>query len=573
MLTGKAARGLAAGAVGLLCLAACTGNSSTTGTTASPSSSSGAASSGAAAASVSAQASGSGTAQPAGLEPTYADGKLTSVPGLPQAALDVINQPLYKNGQWAIAVRDIDTGEQLVALNADTFFEPGSVVKTYSTGAAWLELGPDSTVVTPVKRTGEVVDGTLNGDLVLVGKGDVTMGGRTKPDGTVDFANLDHNDANGIPGATLTTEDPLTGLNDLAAQVKASGINSVSGNVIIDDRLWDPHKLANNVVSPIQINQNVIDFTTTPTTPGQLATTEMNQKVAPWEVSGQVQTVAAGEGMNIKVDSLEPGKVVLSGKIAADYGPTVNVYLLTDPATYARTAFIEALGRAGVTVTADPIATNPASALPAKTAVDGLTSVAELTSLPLSEEATYINKISYNNGGETMLCRLAVASGTSDCRKGAAAASDVWRAAGLDTTTAAIVDGSGLVGNVITPNNQVDLQTIMANRPDAEAWKATLPILGVDGSLTTVQANGPAAGKVVGKTGTLVVGDPFNSNPDGSPRFRISVKALGGDIETKSGRNLAFAVFSSNSFAPTVEGVFAANDDVGAIVAAIQQAY
>ncbi|MET0965008.1 MAG: D-alanyl-D-alanine carboxypeptidase/D-alanyl-D-alanine-endopeptidase [Nakamurella sp.] len=545
-----------------ICLvSACTSTSSNDASTVSPAATSNPSSG-------STPASSSAAAEPAGLDPTYVDGRLTAVPGLPQAALDVIDAPLYKNGQWAISVRDIDSGEQLIALNADTFFEPGSVVKTYSTGAAWLEFGPDATVVTPVKRTGEVVNGTLTGDLVLVGKGDVTMGGRTKPDGTVDFANLDHNDANGIPGATLTTEDPFTGLNDLAAQVKASGITSVSGDVIVDDRLWDPHTLAGNVVSPIQINQNVIDFTTTPTTPGQLATTEMNQQVAPWQVSGQVQTVEAGGETQLEVDSPAPGQVVLSGTIAADYGPAVNVYLLEDPASYARTAFIEALGRAGVTVTADPVAINPAAALPEKSAVDGLTSVAELTSLPLSEEATYINKISYNNGGETMLCRLAVANGSTNCKQGPGRAGEIWRAAGLDTTTATIVDGSGLIGNVITPNNQVDLQTIMAKRPDAEAWKATLPILGVDGSLTTVQANGPAAGKVVGKTGTLVGGDPFNSN-----RFRISVKALGGDIEAKSGRNLAFAVFSSNSFAPTVEGVFAANDDVGAIVAAIQQAY
>ncbi len=135
------------------------------------------------------------------------------------------------------------------------------MVKTYSTGAAWQEFGPDSTVVTPVKRTGEVADGTLTGDLVLVGKGDLTMGGRTKPDGTVDFTNLDHNDANGIPGATLTTEDPLTGLNELAAQVKAAGINTVSGDVIVDNRLWDAHTLAEEPITPIIINQNVIDLT------------------------------------------------------------------------------------------------------------------------------------------------------------------------------------------------------------------------------------------------------------------------------------------------------------------------
>ena len=110
--------------------------------------------------------------------------------------------------------------------------------------------------------------------------------------------------------------------------------------------------------------------------------------------------------------------MVLTGTIAADSAPVVNVWAFNDPATYARTAFIEALGRAGVTVTADPVVTNPAAALPAKADVDALTSVAELTSLPSAEEVTYINKISFNVGGETMFCRLAVAAGSDDCEQG-----------------------------------------------------------------------------------------------------------------------------------------------------------
>ena len=44
--------------------------------------------------------------------------------------------------------------------------------------------------------------------------------------------------ANGIPGATLTPEDPLAGLNELARQVKASGVTHISGDVVIDDRLF-----------------------------------------------------------------------------------------------------------------------------------------------------------------------------------------------------------------------------------------------------------------------------------------------------------------------------------------------
>jgi D-alanyl-D-alanine carboxypeptidase/D-alanyl-D-alanine-endopeptidase (penicillin-binding protein 4) len=42
-----------------------------------------------------------------------------------------------------------------------------------------------------------------------------------------------------LPGATLTPENPLAGLNEIAQQVHKSGINRVDGNVVIDDRLFD----------------------------------------------------------------------------------------------------------------------------------------------------------------------------------------------------------------------------------------------------------------------------------------------------------------------------------------------
>jgi D-alanyl-D-alanine carboxypeptidase/D-alanyl-D-alanine-endopeptidase (penicillin-binding protein 4) len=493
---------------------------------------------------------------------------LTSVPGLDQAALDVMNKPEYTNGQWSIAVQDMETGENIVSWNADTFFEPGSVVKTYSIGAAWQQFGPDSTIVTPVKRAGETVDGVLTGDLILVGKGDLTMGGRTKPDGTVDFTNLDHNDANGVPGATLTTEDPLTGIHQLAAQVKAAGIDTVDGDVIVDDRLWDPAELDGQPITPIIINQNVIDLTTTPTSAGEPASVVMSPVVAPWRIDNRVTTVAAGtEPTGFTAQSLDQKTIVLEGTIAADAAPTVKVVAFDDPATFARTAYIEALARAGVTVTADPVATNPVAELPPTAEVDALPSIAELTSLPFLEEATYTMKISYNRGAQTFICRLAVAAGSSDCDDGLARAGVIWSAAGLDITQAMLIDGSGLPGNKITSDSQVQLQTIMANRTDAAAWRSTMPLLGIDGSLANVQAGTPAAGKVIGKTGTLAAGDLLNG------RYFLPTKALGGYITTATGRHFAFAIMVNSSVFSDEEGLFAANEDIGKVAASIQQSY
>ena len=117
--------------------------------------------------------------------------------------------------------------------------EPGSFVKTYSAAAAWLEFGSDSTLTTPVKALGEVADGTLNG------RPDPRRPGRSH-DGRAHEARRHrrHHEPRPQrrqpdPRATLTPEDPLTGLNDLAEQVKASGIDAVSGDVIVDDRLFE----------------------------------------------------------------------------------------------------------------------------------------------------------------------------------------------------------------------------------------------------------------------------------------------------------------------------------------------
>lgn len=180
------------------------------------------------------------------------------------------------------------------------------------------------------------------------------MGGRTKPDGTVDFTNFDHNDANPLQGATLTTEDPLTGLNELAAQVEASGITTVNGDVIIDDRLFTG-TLADKPVTPTINNQNLLDILITPGAADAAPSVALTPAVAPWTIDNRIQTVAEGAEAklkNPKVDPANPTTLVLEGAIAAGSEPTLKVYEFEDPATFARTAFIEALKRAGVAVSA-----------------------------------------------------------------------------------------------------------------------------------------------------------------------------------------------------------------------------
>ena len=89
-------------------------------------------------------------------------------------------------------------------------------------------------------------------------------------------------------------------------------------------------------------------------------------QVAPYHIEMKAKTVAAGKPTTLSVSPQTDGPVVVSGNIAADAGKQLRVAAVDDPAALARTALIEALGRAGVSVSASPTGSNPSSELPKK---------------------------------------------------------------------------------------------------------------------------------------------------------------------------------------------------------------
>ncbi|HEX4017189.1 MAG TPA: D-alanyl-D-alanine carboxypeptidase/D-alanyl-D-alanine-endopeptidase [Frankiaceae bacterium] len=485
-------------------------------------------------------------------------------PGAP--ILKVQNQPLYANGRWGMLTQDLSSKKYLTSQNAQQFFIPGSNAKLFSTAALWGTLGPNYRFQTPVFRTGPATNGTLSSNLVLVASGDLTMGGRTKPDGTVDFENFDHADANALPGfATLTPENPLAGLNKLAQQVRASGIKKITGNVVIDDRLFDVDTEQNEEVPtyPISINDNLIDVIATPKAVGQKAGLDWRPKTAAYTVTSNVTTGAAGSAIKLSSKVTSPGHLLLSGSVPAGHAPVVYVHQIEDPPAFARTAFIEALRRAGVTVTTTSTGANPAALLPAKGSYAPSKQVAVFVSPKLSEYIKLIMKVSLNVGANLSVCLLAVHDHESECLDGLPA-EQRWlsQTAKVDTKQLVLNDGQGASqADLVTPQAVVDLLRYMQSRPDFARYRSVLPILGVDGSLAGVVPKSPAAGHVFAKTGTLAGPDFLNGRPV------LSTKALGGYIKTKDGRLLAFSLLVNNVPIQDVNDVLTINTDLGKIAA------
>ncbi len=188
--------------------------------------------------------------------------------GLTRRVEAVLTTSGFQNGHWGILVVDRKSGEVVYERNADQLFAPASVTKLFSTAAALIELGPGYRFQTPLVRHGEVDSkGKLQGEVVLIAQGDLCMGGRTGPEGTLLFKDEDHTYSGGNLRSEVVGTNPLAGLDHLAREVEAAGIHEIAGEVIVDDRLFAPAFSSGSGpsrVSPIVINDNVIDILARP---------------------------------------------------------------------------------------------------------------------------------------------------------------------------------------------------------------------------------------------------------------------------------------------------------------------
>ncbi|MDX2037462.1 MAG: D-alanyl-D-alanine carboxypeptidase/D-alanyl-D-alanine-endopeptidase [Isosphaeraceae bacterium] len=464
---------------------------------------------------------------------------------LEERVRSVLMTPGYENASWGILVVDSETGETIYERRADELFRPASVTKLYSCAMGLVELGADHRFRTPVVRRGEVRDGVLRGDLILIARGDPSMGGRTGPEGTLLFEDNDHTYAgsSGSSNAVLVASNPLAGLDHLARAVHDEGIRSIEGEVIIDDRLFDAAPSSGSGprrVSPIVINDNVIDVVIAPGAKvGDRGVVTMVPATAFARMDALVETVEEGSRPELTVTVVGPRAFRVRGTIPVGHKPFVRIFEIEEPASFARALFIERLRERGVEVDATPLGSNPEDSLPPRDDVAGLPRVAEYVSPPFSESLRVILKVSHNLHASMLPLLVAAKHGERSLSDGLKREAAVLESLGVAAASISFGGGAGgSVSDLTTPRATVALLRGLAKRPDYPVFEAALPVLGRDGTLArAVSPESPARGHVRAKTGTYWVDNPLTG------RSVITSKALAGTIDTAAGRKLTFAFF------------------------------
>lgn len=455
-----------------------------------------------------------------------AGGTPTPAPGTLAGDLEAIfNDPRFAQSHWGVDVRSLEDGRTLYQRNADRLFVPASNMKLL-TGAAALEaLGPEYRYRTVVAANGPIIDGVLQGSLVIFGNGDPTFSERFHRDSRDAFRSW-------------------------ADSLLTRGVRRISGGVIaVDSAFHGPHygsgwawdDLLTASAAPygaIQFNEGVFALEIFPSSnayqPGIVILDPPTQAV---RVINDTRTLVEGSITAIRVMRDEAGTgVIVRGEIPADAGEITRTVAVDDPARYFATVLRETLREQGLAVEGPAIIFSELAAF--DPSIANTQPLFTYESPPMTEILAAMMKPSQNQIAETLLVTLGRElrnDGTAE--SGAAVVDSILRTHDVQPLSYRMADGSGLSRyNLLSPALLVDLLATMDRSAMRDIWLESLPVAGREGTLANRMSEPPLLDRVVAKTGTL-----------------SGIRSLSGYLTTVAGERVAFSIIVNNHLLPATE--------------------
>ena len=416
---------------------------------------------------------------------------------LVEAARAAVASTGVERAAWGVAVRSLERADTLLEWNADVLLVPASALKLVTLGAAAEAVGWDYAFDTTLVARGAVVDGVLDGDLVVHGTGDPTIRGR--------------------------------------------GIERVTGRIVGNDDgaeeplprfawAWDDLGYAYGALpGALNFGENRARVTIEPgPQPGTPAVVSLTRGLDSVRVANEVETVAAGSTPVVR-PMLEPAGhgLRIQGVVPAGGSPLTFPVSAGNPTLAFASMLRHRLVESGVAVDGAPVDIDDAVPAPA----NGPTAVLyRHRSPPLSAIAEPMLKESLNLYAETVLWLATGPEGPRAADPALDAVRDRLAEWGIPGGHHQVVDGSGLSRrNTITAAALVAVLERFHDPLWTSPWMRALPVAGRDGTLESRLRGTPAEGNLAAKTGSM-----------------SNIRSLAGYVRTHDGETLAFAVIVNN---------------------------
>ncbi len=431
----------------------------------------------------------------------------------------------FSNAFWGVEIRSADDNLILYQRNAEKNLMPASNMKLYTSAAALHYLGPDYRYTTKVFGNANISpEGVMNGDIIIQGSGDPTISGR-------------------YTRGSLTSEQILQIWVD---NLKKQGVKVVQGNIIADNSVFDNINLIwswtwgytpsafSAQIDGLSFNDNSYDLYFLPGEKvGETAKSWLGLPTNYLHIHSDVTTSAKDTRTDIDMGrEWNTNEIYVSGQIALGSSTSREWGSVNNPALYMATVLDELLQKNGIQVTGQP-------RLISEYAPDQKNELyrkshdifSSYQSPPLSTIVRIMNKYSQNFYAEQLLKTIGKeAKGEGSTRKGIEAVKEFLRDVGIHTDQFEMVDGSGLSRlDMVQPHQTVELLRYMKLQKYGKVYFDSLPIGGVDGTISGRMKNSITMGKIHAKTG--YIGD---------------VRCLSGYVTTADNETLVFSFMANN---------------------------
>ena len=461
----------------------------------------------------------------------------TVVPAPPSEAVQelraeltrIFNAPVNERGVWGIDIRSLDTGERLFEMNSGKLMMPASNMKILTVSAAADTLGWDYRFTTTLEMRGTVSNGVLHGDLIVRSNGDPTINSR-----------------NGRADAVLA---------QWTQALTDAGLRSIEGRVIGFDQAFDDEGIGAGwawdylqygyaaPVGALEFNENLATLTIAPAGSAGGTPAVTLQPGAGLELLNRA--ITGGPGSDDTIDyrrHLDRPVLEVTGTIPLGAPPETRTVAVVNPTVFYAESVRSALVARGITIGGPAVDYDDVAPelMSGEGGVDHpipVSVIATTQSPPLREIASVLMKVSQNLYAETLLKTVGAArSGLGTTEAGRIIVRNVLTGWGLPSDSYVMYDGSGLSRyNYVTAATLTSLLEHMYRDPaHRDAFVATLPIAGKDGTLATRLRQTRAEGNALAKTGSI-----------------SNVRALSGYVKTRDGEMLVFSILANDFVIPS----------------------
>jgi D-alanyl-D-alanine carboxypeptidase/D-alanyl-D-alanine-endopeptidase (penicillin-binding protein 4) len=401
---------------------------------------------------------------------------------LPRAVSAALKEAGIPASSVGILAQRLESPRPTVAWQPDVAFNPASTLKLLTTFAALDMLGPAHRFQTEILASAPVRDGVLEGDLILRGGGDPKL--------TIERIWL------------------------LVRELRTLGLREIRGRLLFDPSLYDlppqdgdfdatPWAAYNTPPAPLVANFNVVTLRLAP----RADTLDLLPDAASLRMPTRSEVTlddAPCDGWRERlvpvVTQAAPLSITVRGSYARACGEKRLALNLLPAHVHAGQLFGELWREAGG-IWPGEVGTGGPGAAPAD-----VHSLLTLPSPPLAELVRDVNKYSNNLMARMLYLALGLhAEGPPATLEKSSRAVHAWLdGKHLSLPSLTLDNGAGLSRNGrIDARDMARLLRAAHASPHAPEFLASLPLLGVDGTLSTRMKDGPLKGRARLKTGTL----------------------------------------------------------------------